>query len=335
LFKVGQGKTRFLPFVSLLLGLSFSFEAATAIFLFPTVALFLFWNKTKVTLKNYIVSISVLIVTLLPQLLFELRHNFLMTNSLIRYLTTKESFGGTTGSFLKERLLYFLENIKTTLIVREELFKGQNLIVEIVIIFSLLVLVYKSFKPKKESLPYRVIFVWIFVSLLGLLFYKNSIWGWYMIPLFPAFALLPVVLFKSLNKYLTFLILGLIIIANSQMWISPGKIDDKTRWVLLRDQKKAVDFVYEDSVGRPFRVDVYVPYVIDYPYQYLWLWYGQKKYKSLPSPEREDLLYLIVEPNIDKPSLRQAWIDRHKTEGKVVMTKEIDPGIVIIKYEKN
>ena len=36
LFKVGQGKTRFLPFVSLLLGLSFSFEAATAIFLFPT-----------------------------------------------------------------------------------------------------------------------------------------------------------------------------------------------------------------------------------------------------------------------------------------------------------
>lgn len=334
LYYVGLGKTKYFPVVCFLIGLSFSFEAATAIFLFPTVFLFLIWNRIKIPTKTKILSIIILLASFLPQILFELRHNFLMTNSLIRYLTTEESFGRSNPAFFKERFAYFFDNIKTTIIVREETFPLQNQIINLIIIISLIIIIYKSFFAKQGRLGYRIFFLWIFVSLGGLLFYKNSIWGWYMIPLYPAFAMLPVIIFKSLNKYLSLIILLLILFANSQMWIHPNPPDEKTRWVLLRDQIKAVDFVYQDSVGRPFRVDVYVPYLIDYPYQYLWLWYGQKKYQRQPSKENEDMLYLIAEPNVTQPDLRQAWIDRHKTEGEVVATKEIDPGISVIKYER-
>lgn len=335
LYKVGQGKTRYLPVVSFLLGISFNFEISTAIFLLPTIVLYIVWNKIKVTLKNYIISLSVLIATLLPQLFFELRHNFLMTNSLIRYLTTKESFGVMSITFFKERLLYFFDNIKTTLIVREELFRGQNIIIELVIILSLILIIYKSFKLNKEIKAYRLLFAWIFVSILGLLFYKNSIWGWYMIPLFPAFAIMPVILFKHINKYISLLIFGLIIIANSQMWLNPTPQNDKTRWVLLRDQEKAVDYVYTDSKGQPFNAYVYVQYGIDYPYQYLWVWYGQKKYGRVPSKPEEKIFYLIAEPNKAMPDRREGWLKDYLPHGKIVSEVEIDPGILVQKYERN
>lgn len=334
LYYIGLGKTKYLPVVSVILGLSFSFEAATAIFLFPTVILFILWNKIKISLKNYILSAVILIITFLPQILFELRHKFLMTNSLIRYLTTKESFGTASQNFLKERLAYFFDNIKTTLIVREHYFPGQNFIIETVIILSLILLVYKSFRTKDFKISYRIIFLWIFVSLTGLLFYKNSVWGWYMIPLYPAFAILPVILFKNLNKYLSIVILAIIILANSQMWIHPAKSDDKTRWVLLRDQIKAVDYVYQDAKTEKFNAYVYVPYVIDYPYQYLWLWYGQKKYQNTPSITNEKIFYLIAEPNRTQPDRKETWLKQYESQGKIISKKEFDPGIVVYKYQR-
>lgn len=334
LYRIGQGRTRYLPLVCLLLGISFSLEAATAIFLIPTVALFIIWNKIRISLKNYVASISVLIACFLPQIFFELRHNFLMANSLIRYFNSKESFGSINAPFVKERLLYFFDNIKTTLIVREELFKGQSFIITVILLLSLLILVYKSIKNNKDILAYRLVFVWIFVSLTGLLFYKNSIWGWYMIPLFPVFAALPVVLFKSLPSIFSFLLFSLIIFANSQMWLKPSIVNDKTRWVLLRDQKKAVDYVYKSSNGLAFNAYVYVPYVIDYPYQYLWIWYGNQNYHLMPSLQEEKFYYLIAEPNRTQPDLRQSWLKSYGQNGTKVSEIEIDPGILVQKFER-
>lgn len=334
LYYIGLGKTKYLIPLCFILGLSFSFEMATAIFLFPTVFLFILWNKIKIPLKTLALSAAVLFTTFLPQILFELRHQFLMTNALIRYLTTKESFGGSNTAFLKERIAFFFDNIKTTLIVREQYIPGQSTIINLVIIISLLIIIYKSFSKNKDRLGYRIFFVWIFVSLLGLLFYKNSIWGWYMIPLYPAFAVLPAILFKSLNKFISIVILFVILFANSQMWINPVPPDEKIRWVLLRDQIKAVDFVYKDTAANNFNAYVYVPYVIDYPYQYLWLWYGEKKYQKTPSNNQEKIFYLIAEPDYTQTDRRKDWLKQYESQGTMISKTEFEPQITVYKYER-
>ncbi len=86
-----------------------------------------------------------------------------------------------------------------------------------------------------------------------------------------------------------------------------------------KNEIAAIDFVYKYADGKNFKVYTYLPSVYDYPYQYLFWWYGQKKYGYIPgeyvySPNkptyipsqdkfqgRKDnfsgLVFLIKEPN--------------------------------------
>lgn len=51
---------------------------------------------------------------------------------------------------------------------------------------------------------------------------------------------------------------------------------------LLTNEIKAVDWVYQKSDNQGFYVYSYLPSVYDYPYQYLFWWYGLKKYGFTP-----------------------------------------------------
>ena len=98
-------------------------------------------------------------------------------------------------------------------------------------------------------------------------------------------------------------------------YLSPS--DDPS---LLKNELTAIDWVYQKSDGKGFYVYTYLPSVLDYPYQYLFWWYGRKKYGYLPcefgsypgspklfipgskyyeDPKREctNLRFLIIEPD--------------------------------------
>ena len=88
---------------------------------------------------------------------------------------------------------------------------------------------------------------------------------------------------------------------------------------LYKNEVAAIDYVYKYAKGQNFKVYTYLPSVYDYPYQYLFWWYGNKKYGYIPgeyaySPNKppyipsqdkfaglktnfSGLVFLIKEPN--------------------------------------
>jgi len=85
----------------------------------------------------------------------------------------------------------------------------------------------------------------------------------------------------------------------------------------LDNQKKALDWVYEDAKGRDFNVDVYVPPVIPHAYDYLFKWYGGKIHGREPKEELVPLLYTLYEVDPPHPERLSAWLDRQEGIGEV------------------
>lgn len=51
---------------------------------------------------------------------------------------------------------------------------------------------------------------------------------------------------------------------------------------LLKNQLAAIDWIYQTAAGKGFAVYTYTDSYYDYPYQYLFWWYGKNKYQYLP-----------------------------------------------------
>ncbi len=70
--------------VYLLVGVSLQFELASAIFYLPILIIFTIWQKPK--LKIFILSAFLLFLTLIPQILFNFRHDNILINNIILQL---------------------------------------------------------------------------------------------------------------------------------------------------------------------------------------------------------------------------------------------------------
>jgi len=88
--------------------------------------------------------------------------------------------------------------------------------------------------------------------------------------------------------------------------------------IALGNQLQAIDWVYKNANGERFNVDVYVPPVIPYAYNYLFNWYGEKTYGYIPDEERISLLYTLSEVDSPHPERLEAWQLRQNGIGKVL-----------------
>jgi hypothetical protein len=70
-------------------------------------------------------------------------------------------------------------------------------------------------------------------------------------------------------------------------------------------KKKAVDKIYQLAQGKPFKVYIYNQTIYDYPFQYFFSYYGNKKYLYIPV----DYSYL---PNQPEYVLKKEFFDRNK-----------------------
>ena len=95
---------------------------------------------------------------------------------------------------------------------------------------------------------------------------------------------------------------------------------DGPHGIALVNQELAVDWVFEDAGGE-FNVDVYVPPVIPYAYDYLFLWQGMERCGEglcgLKLEENVDTLYTLYEVDPSHPERLEAWLDRQEGIGVV------------------
>src|SRR3972149_12086099 len=90
-------------------GISLQFESASAIFYMPILAVFTLWQKNKFPgIKIFLASLAAFGVTLLPQILFNFRHENILLNNFQKLFVEERGFQ-FTKFLLEERTKFFWE----------------------------------------------------------------------------------------------------------------------------------------------------------------------------------------------------------------------------------
>jgi len=112
-----------------------------------------------------------------------------------------------------------------------------------------------------------------------------------------------------------------------------SKNPSESNAIMLANQKEAIDWIYKDAGSEQFNVDVYVPPVIPYSYQYLFTWLSTSKYHQLPNENNVPLLYIVREADPEHPDRVEAWQDRQAGIAKIEKTI-LFGGIAVEKRER-
>jgi hypothetical protein len=118
-----------------------------------------------------------------------------------------------------------------------------------------------------------------------------------------------------------FILYFIYLFLNANLSILLPRLVDKSlgpESIVLSNQKMAIDWVYNNADNRNFNVDVYVPPVIPYAYDYLFKWLGTTEYHKLPDDSQVKLLYTLYEADSGSPERLEAWLNRQKGIGRVL-----------------
>lgn len=315
-------------------GFFFNFEMNFAIFLPIIIFSIVFLTKRKLLkTRTFWVSTLGFVAMLLPQILFDFRHGFIMSKAVVKYLSATES----QNFDLWRRTLWiyksFYETLSGTLMNKAYLsFSTATL----VIFYSIGFFKNRLFANTLASICISFIMIpfWIYV------FLPMQVNPWHLGAIMVSVIILLIIildkLFKSgiLSKLVAFVIFTLMIFSTFgdviKYFVTESEPNNDVS--LLANEIAAIDYVYKKAEGKNFKVYTYLPSVYDYPYQYLFWWHGRKTYGYVPgeyvySPDKPQyipsqdkfqgskenfsgLVFLIKEPPIAEPRkfmLRDAW----------------------------
>lgn len=307
---------------ALMVGLSLQLEAASAFWFLPTTVLILFWQRRKISIKYLSLAFIVFVLTLAPQIVFDLRHQGVLRSAFRQFLVADKSFSGGTASQLT-----LLELVKSRLGLYFDVFfsklfpQSSSLRWAAVALFSASLIV---FRKKIFSSGGKLLALWVIVPLAGFFFYRGNhgyIWDYYFTGFVPAFIILfsagLVFLWqKGLSqKVAVGGLMALFLLSNIRLTKNYLKTGIG---ITLRAQLWAIDWVYKRAGNKPFNIDVYVPPQIYYAYSYLFRWYGRGKYQREPETELVADLYTLYESDGEHPQFLTKWLKRQETIGRIV-----------------
>jgi hypothetical protein len=302
-----------LPLIGFLIGLALNFSAAAEVFYIPAVLLIVYLKRKDLpSFKILLLSVSLFLLTFLPQVIFEIRHPGVQTGAFYQFVFKDNSFTFSFWEILKERLPFYYN------LFASKFWPNGGFIFApffVVFVFSLVANWKKFWKDDK----FKILFILSLVPIIGTLFFtgsKGNIYEYY----FTGYYLIWILLFSKVvtNKVIFAVFVLVSIFMNYLSFKSEYlKSSGGANVIAFSNQKKAIDWIYKDSNGKDFNVDVYVPPVIPYAYNYLFQWLGTARYNRLPVENNISLLYTLAEADPDHPDRINAWTERQKGIGKI------------------
>ncbi len=334
----------------------FHFSSAYAIFYPVIILITLAFYKYRANLKSIIFAILGFSIPFIPQMLFEIKNNFVEVKAVITYFTKGESH-----SFGFEKILLVINTVigefKLLIFELPGNLKYYSLFVFILLIsFS----IYSVNRKKIDAKLKNIIFItslFIIPPTLGFFFLHFNVW--YVLPMIPAVTILLGTIFSKSPKTISNIFIILLVIS-SIFRVSYYLTNEKQEFingnVHLPIKRNVISFIREDAGDRPFSVYSYLPDVYDFQYQYLFLTQGLDG-KELPLEfayepnitsyvkEKENLLsvidskygqrwkgtpkviYYVVSDKTDSELLRNWW-GRQKFE-QIISEKEFGDKLVV------
>lgn len=322
-----------------LAGLFFQFEVAVGIFLIPIIFLAIIFSQKHSYFKSKQLYLGLIayLLTLSPLVLFELRHNFFMTKSLFEYRSITHRAVDTT---ILGRISSILKSYYDVLLPTS--INLKHFLAFILLSYISISMWFIALKKRKLDVLTLVSILMLVVPLLGSIPLKVDLMRWHLNSVVVSSLILVGLVFSVLWRHLGFFgkVLSTILVIAVLVFSSFNIIEylyakyaGDSNNSLLKNELAAIDYTYQKAEGKNFESYIYIPSIIDYPYQYLYWWYGLKKYgytpkeyayepntfpyinnkEKLPSgenPPLSGLVFLIKEP--DQIGRRHLWENNFK-----------------------
>lgn len=218
--------------------------------------------KRKIYIKQLLIAVVIFLISLTPQILFDIKHHGQNINAIKTFFTERQ----TTVNLKPYKALPVMAPLFNQLTTR--LVAGKNeffgLIVSITLAILLLLEIFRQFKTRKFNLNFGWMILWLLFGLAGLALYKQHIYDHYFGFLYPAIFIilgyllsrLPKVIFILLLIPLTFFSL----IENPLRWPAPMQ---------LATTISIDNSIISASGGRPFNFALLAKMNYDPGYRYL------------------------------------------------------------------
>jgi len=326
MYEITQKKRWVWPVSALILGLNLQFEAASAVFYLPAYFIFVVWQRKNLpSFKISILTIVVLLSTFIPQVLFDVRHEGVIGNSIARELFVQKAFRPSIWEVAKIRFPMYFHYFSTKVVPFKDDF---NMVALVVVTFTFFIFRRRIFV--NEGI--KIVFL-IFISpLVGYLFFQGNlgrVYDYYFTGYYLPFVLILAIGLAQLYKFkftkpLVFLFFIVFFVVNGRSLQQFGASVDRPTHISLGNQIRSIQWILDDSKLKPFNVDFYVPPIVPYSYDYLFLWQTNSKCGTslcnMKLDEHAPLLYTLYEVDSPHPERLKAWLSRHEGIGIVQET---------------
>lgn len=297
---------KILALVLFILGLIIQFEMAFGAPILVLTLIFLIFFIFKNRLFKHILFLPIILLPLFTFVIFDLKHDFLQTGSLIRYL----------------QLQSYKANVDLGLVVSEKI-KGifsdtfflltqDNKLLSWIYSILFVVLIFRT-KMKKSIKRIYLIFLYFYFGYWLIHLSLKPLWSSYYWPLLPLIIMLITAFFNYLPKKIFFLIYTPLLFWNMYIgvsYIKDSKVDiasrGKNSWAF---NKLIADTIYQDT-GEDFGYFIFTPERWVYQGWYA-MDFVQKQFpekKSSPFVKKGVTYIIIFDPPKDYPDpVSQGW----------------------------
>lgn len=322
-------KTKYWPLVAFILGLTIQLEAASAIFFIPTIGILVLFNFkktfTETKISTWFKSIVAFCILLLPQVAFEIKNNFIITKSFLGFLTGKvnsdtgKTWALPTIKFLQRRIPEFYHIFFSKLDTNITAFSLFFLVVLLIGIFFL----FK--KHFRKNYLVQISLLWFIVPLCFLIFFVGNygvLYDYYLTGFFAAFVILiSLIICWSKNLFFKLLLIVFAIyfylgnVPFLKIYLTSG-IDGPEN-IVYGNEIRAVDFICQQTLAKPYNLDIYVPPVIPRAYDYLFDWRIRQNKCTKPALDNVDLIYNLIEVDPPHPERLDSWLQNQNHIGTI------------------
>lgn len=225
--------------------------------------LLFYWLKSKVPLKYTVISIVAFGFLMSPLLIFDIRHNFLNSKALYKFLTVRQETVTFKPLSIVTKTYPILNNINNSLVTAKN--KNTGNVISLFMILSLSFALFKNRKLINENL--LPVILWMVTGVIGLGIYNQTIHDHYFGFLFPApFILLGFLLSKMYDsKYKIFAVLIFVFLVVLNLNNNPFKKNPNNQ---MRRAENVSNKVIEISDNKPFNIAVLSNWNYEDGYQY-------------------------------------------------------------------
>lgn len=245
---ITKGRYKYLPILGILIGLIWHIHIALLPALIAIPAAFI-CSKKLPTKKQIIFFLITLLITSLPLIIFEARHNFQQTISLFHNFSSKGS--DVTGLYKFQLVIEMVINNINTLFFMPQSYPQIRILFFITLtLLPILIFFKRKLLSLKELIP---LYFWIFGVIAFYSFTSSPISGYYFANIEVIYLLFASSLFfflyshSNIGKTITFIIFSIVLIKNSTFLVSQ---DYYHKGYL--EKKKLVEYVVKDAKSRNF-----------------------------------------------------------------------------------